>query len=238
MQQFFKTYYAPNNAALAVVGDFDPTDARKLIEKYFANIPSVPKVTQPDLKEPRQEKEKRATKADALATRPALAFSYHAPPRDTPEYYAMGVLDEILVQGKDSRLYQALVQKNGFTGNVNGAINELGNMFDIKGPVLFTVSLFHDKDKSADQIMKVVDEEIEKLRYGNVTRVVLQTRRRYWEAEGLNFPGHFLIRVAIDGARHVIDPFNDGVVRNAVDLRELTKKVLGPTARPSPFLRA
>ena len=95
------------------------------------------------------------------------------PPRDTPEYYAMGVLDEILVEGKDSRLYQALVQKHGFTGDVSGAINELGNMFDIKGPVLFTVSLFHDKDKSAGEIMKVVDEEIEKLRAAPVDRETL-----------------------------------------------------------------
>ena len=55
-----------------------------------------------------------------------------------------------------------------------------------------------------------------------------------WGAEGLNFPGHFLIRVAIDGARHVVDPFNDGVVRDAADLRELTRKVLGANAQPNP----
>src|SRR5262249_31838677 len=45
---------------------------------------------------------------------------------------------------------------------------------------------------------------------------------------------HFLIRVAIDGARHVIDPFNDGVVREASDLRELLRRVLGPDAELSP----
>jgi regulator of sirC expression with transglutaminase-like and TPR domain len=59
-------------------------------------------------------------------------------------------------------------------------------------------------------------------------------RDQGWDAEGLNFPGHFLIRVAIDGARHVIDPFNDGLVRDAADLRELTRKVLGPNAQPNP----
>src|SRR5689334_8627493 len=58
VQQFFKTYYAPNNAALAVVGDFDPADARKMIEKYFSAIPSVKAAPEPDLTEPRQEKEK------------------------------------------------------------------------------------------------------------------------------------------------------------------------------------
>jgi regulator of sirC expression with transglutaminase-like and TPR domain len=59
-------------------------------------------------------------------------------------------------------------------------------------------------------------------------------RQQGWEAEGLGFPGHFLIRVAIDGARHVIDPFNDGVVRDAADLRELLRKVLGPEAELTP----
>jgi regulator of sirC expression with transglutaminase-like and TPR domain len=55
-----------------------------------------------------------------------------------------------------------------------------------------------------------------------------------WDAEGLAFPGHFLIRVAIDGARHVIDPFNDGIVREASDLRELLRKILGPEAELTP----
>ncbi len=181
VQNFFKTYYAPNNAAIAVTGDLDSKQTLAWIKKYFGEIPAQKLPPPPDISEPRQEKEKRATKPDPLATRPALAFSYHMPPRDTPEYYAMGVLEEILVEGNDSLLYQALVQKNGFTGAVNGGINELGNMFDIKGPVLFTVSLFHDKDKSADQILKVVDEEIEKVRSAPVdnetlARAMVKTR--------------------------------------------------------------
>lgn len=63
-------------------------------------------------------------------------------------------------------------------------------------------------------------------------------RRQGWEAEGLGFPGHFLIRVEIaphdkGGVRHVVDPFNDGAVRDAADLRELLRKVLGPDAELS-----
>jgi regulator of sirC expression with transglutaminase-like and TPR domain len=59
-------------------------------------------------------------------------------------------------------------------------------------------------------------------------------RAQGWEAEGLAFPGHFLIRVGIDGARHVIDPFHDGAVREASELRELLRKVLGPEAELTP----
>jgi regulator of sirC expression with transglutaminase-like and TPR domain len=62
-------------------------------------------------------------------------------------------------------------------------------------------------------------------------------RAQGWEAEGLAFPGHFLIRIGIDGGRHVVDPFHDGVVRDAADLRELLRQVLGPDAelRPAHF---
>jgi len=165
VKSFFGTYYAPNNAALVVVGDFDPKQTDAWIEKYFAGIPASKLPAKPDISEPRQEKEKRAAKPDALATRPALAIGYHAPARNTPEYYAMGLLDQILVQGKDSRLYQALVQKAGLTGDVQGGINSgLGNMYNIDGPTLWDASLYYDKDKSADQILKVFDEEIQKVR--------------------------------------------------------------------------
>jgi predicted Zn-dependent peptidase len=77
----------------------------------------------------------------------------------------MGVLDEILVQGKDSRLYQALVQRAGLTGDVQGGINSgLGDMFNVNGPTLWDASLFHDKDKSVDEILKVFDGEIDRVR--------------------------------------------------------------------------
>ena len=178
VKKFFTTYYAPNNAALVVVGDFDAAQTKAWIDKYFANLPATPRPAAPDIAEPRQEKEKRASKPDALATRPALAIGYHTPAQNTPEYYAMGLLSQILLQGKDSRLYQALVQRNGLTGDVSGGINEdLGNMFNINGPTLFTLSLFHDQDKSADTILKVIDEEIERVRREPVDAATLDLAR-------------------------------------------------------------
>src|SRR5207245_4987417 len=131
---------------------FDPAQTNAWIDQSFAAIPASNLPPKPDISEPRQAKEKRATKPDPLATRPAIAIGYHAPKGNQPEFFAMGILDEILVQGKDSRLYQALVQKSGLTGEVNGGINSgLGDMYNINGPTLWDVSLFYDKDKSADQ---------------------------------------------------------------------------------------
>lgn len=59
-------------------------------------------------------------------------------------------------------------------------------------------------------------------------------RAQGWHAEGLAFPGHFLIRIGIDGARHVVDPFHEGAVREAADLRKLLRQVLGPDAELAP----
>ncbi len=171
---FFKTFYAPNNAVLVVVGDFDPAETKAWIQKYFAPIPAAKLPPKPDISEPRQDKEKRASKPDALATRPAIAIGYHAPKRNTSEYFAMGILDQVLVQGKDSRLYQALVQKNGLTGDVQGGINSgLGDMYNINGPTLWDVSLFYDKDKSSEQILAVFDAEIENVRTKPVDQATL-----------------------------------------------------------------
>ena len=119
---FFKTYYAPNNAALAIVGDFDPAEAKAFGGEIFCGTfrsPKLPPV--PDLTEPQPGERDKAGAKDPLANRPALAFAYHMPARNTPEYYAMGLLDQMLVQGDDSLLYQELVKKRGLTANVNPA---------------------------------------------------------------------------------------------------------------------
>ncbi len=164
VQAFFKTYYAPNNAALAVVGDFDPAEAKAMIAKYFAAIPPAKLPPPPDLTEPRQEREKTASRKDPLANRPALAFAYHMPPRNSPEYFAMGLLDQMLVQGDDSLLYQELVKKRGLTGGVSGAINELGNMFDYDGPMLWTASLISRlRPSSPSRSCRAIDGVIEGL---------------------------------------------------------------------------
>jgi predicted Zn-dependent peptidase len=165
VQSFFRTYYAPNNAVLVVVGDFEEKDARAWIEKYFGPIPAVDQPAKPDLSEPRQEERKRFSKEDPLASRPALAFAYHMPDRNTPEYYAMGLIDRILLQGDDALLREAIVQQRGWAGEVSGGINQdLGNMFDYAGPMLWSGSLIHDGAVSPDAIVAVIDSVIETLR--------------------------------------------------------------------------
>ena len=157
---FFKTYYSPTNAVVVVVGDFDTNEAKKWITQYFAAIPAVVLPEKPDISEPRQEKEKRFVKEDKFANKPAIAIAYKMPEKHTPEFYAMGLIDQILVQGDDSKLYQALVQDKGYTSGVGGGINYLGNMFDYNGPMQWMSNLIYDSTVKADDIIKEYDKAI------------------------------------------------------------------------------
>lgn len=190
-RNFFKTYYAPNNAAIAIVGDFDPPQALAWVKQYFGPIAAQPQPPRPDISEPRQTEEKRKTKVDEKAPRPALAIGYHAPPQDTPEYYAMAMIDQILASGNDSWLYQDLVQTRGLTGEVDSAMNALGNMFNIHGPNLYMAWLFHDKDKPADQILAAFDAQVARLQSEHLDAATMERARLkmrsslYDELEGL-----------------------------------------------------
>ena len=234
VKQFFKSYYTPNNAVVVVSGDIDNAQTLQWIRQYFGGIPSSPKQPQPDISEPRQDKEKRSSKVDPLATRPALAIGYHAPLRNTPEYYAMGLIDQILLQGQDSRLYDSLVRKRGLTGSVSGGTNEdLGNMFDIKGPALWTLSLIHDANKSADEIIKAVDEEVTRIQDVPVTKeeldlaLVKQRSRMYAEYE--SFVGFGRANLLAAFALFDDDPAR--INRLEDEFRKVTPELIQKTAK-------
>lgn len=142
----------------------DVAETKAMIEKYFADIPAAETAKLPDLTELRQEEEKRFNKFDPLAPKPAFAFAYKMPPRNTPEYFAMGIIDQLLVQGSDSMLYQELVKNRQITGDVSGGINYLlGNMFNYNGPMLWMSSFTHDEDKSEQDVIQAIDSVIAQL---------------------------------------------------------------------------
>ena len=174
VQAFFGRYYAPNNAVVVVVGDFEQQQALAWIERYFGDIPAVELAAKPDIGEPRQEKKRSGSRVDPKANRPALAVAFHMPERNTPEYFAMGLLDQILLQGNDSLLYRSLVQNHGMTGEVTGGINPgLGNMFNYKGPMLWQASLFHDRETGSVAILAEIESVLAGLREAPVDQAVL-----------------------------------------------------------------
>jgi predicted Zn-dependent peptidase len=171
---FFDKYYSPQNAVLVVTGDFEEPSAKTWVEKYFAGLPSKKAEAFPDLTEPRQTAEKTVTRTDKLASKPAVGFGYQMPKRGTPEYYAMGLLDQILLQGEDSMLFQELVKNKNYTSGLSGGINGyLGNMFNYNGPMLFSVDMIHDDKFNAQEILSSADAVIAQVQDKPVDQAVI-----------------------------------------------------------------
>lgn len=170
VQAFFDVYYAPNNAVLVVAGAIDRDETLQWIEREFSDIPARSPPPPVDVSEPRQEEEKSGVIFDRLAPQPALGFGYHMPERGSPEYYAMAVLDQILVQGNDSLLNQRLINEEGYASGVFGGINLLGNMYNYNGPMLWSAGMIHDDRFSHEEIMASIDDVIEDLRTNPVSQ--------------------------------------------------------------------
>lgn len=186
---FFNNYYSPDNAVLVVAGDFERAQATAWIERYFGNIERRAVPSLPDISEPAQTAERRASRKDPLAPRPALAVAYHMPERWTPEYFAFGLIDELLVQGEDSALHGRLVRERGYTDSVTGGINLIGTMFDYEGPMLWTAALIHDPDHGADQILADFDVIIARLQNEPVSaeelaRALTKFRSSFYDVVG------------------------------------------------------
>jgi predicted Zn-dependent peptidase len=191
-EAFYETYYAPNNAVIVVVGDVEPGTVFAMVEKHFGEFPAREQPSPPDLSEPRQEAEKRSVFHDPLAPQPALAFAYHIPERGTPEYYAMGMIDLILLRGQDSLLHQRLVREKGYVGFVGGGINLQGNMFDYDGHMIWTGYTIFDASRDPEQLLAEIDDVVEGLRTTPVDRetldrALLKFRSGFYDTLGSGF---------------------------------------------------
>jgi zinc protease len=178
VRAFFNTYYAPNNAVLIVVGDTTAAEVRPLAEKHFGGIPRGMPVPPADVSEPPQTAEKRATRDDKLARTPALAMAWHLPPRLSKDFFALAVLDPLIVGDQSARLHQKLVRETRQATAVAGAFNLLGNNWDMKGPMLFTVRVDYRPDTTADKVIATVDEVLAEIRSQGITATELASAKR------------------------------------------------------------
>jgi zinc protease len=169
VRSFFKTYYAPNNAVLTIVGDVDVNEVKKMVEKHFASIPSQPMPARADLTEPPQTKEKRISQTDKLANLPALATGYHLPSQNSPDFPAMALLVQILQSGESSRWYQRLVKEKELTLNLTGGLNYFGNEFDYTGPMIMTTRTTYKPGHTADEVIREMDAVIADITAKGVT---------------------------------------------------------------------
>jgi predicted Zn-dependent peptidase len=169
VRKFFKTYYAPNNAVLTIVGDVNVDEVKKMVEKHFANIASQPQPSRPDLTEPPQTKERRVGQKDKLANLPAIAIGHHIPAQNSPDFPAMALLVQILQGDESSRWYQRLVKEKELTHDLTGGLNYFCNEFDYSGPMIMTTRTTYKPGHTADEVLREMDAVVADLIAKGVT---------------------------------------------------------------------
>jgi predicted Zn-dependent peptidase len=171
VSEFFRIYYAPNNAVLTMVGDFKTNDVLKKIRQYFEDIPRQQAPPAPDMSEPPQTAERRKTIEDGLAQLTRLDIAYKIPPGNTDDWYALSVAGRILGSGQSSRLYQLLVREKEVAQGVSAGPAER------RGPALFTISVTLRPGNKPEDVEKLIYQEIEKLAKTPVTWEELEKTR-------------------------------------------------------------
>ena len=168
---FFKTYYAPNNAVVAIVGDVDTKTVLAKVEKYFGPIAKQPPPPKVDMTEPAQTAERRLTLEDGLARLPRLDMAYKIPDSSAPDTDALTVLGTILSGGRSSRFYENIVRQKQLATQVNAFAQET------RGPGLFNVIATAALGKPLTEIETAIDAEIERVKSGPIEDWELEKAR-------------------------------------------------------------
>lgn len=173
---FFKTYYAPNNAVLVLVGDFKTTDALARIRKYFEEIPRQAEAPVVDMTEPEQTAERRTSVDDQLARLPRVSIGFKAAAGNTADFYALQVLANAMAGGggggggggrggfggggggNSSRLYQKLVKEKEVVTGINAGMSEK------RGPGAFRLTATLRPGVKTADVEAAIYEEVERLK--------------------------------------------------------------------------
>ena len=171
VQKFFRTYYVPNNAVLLMLGDLNPQEALKLAEKYFGTIPAGAAPAFADPTEPLQKEERRGHVEEKFGTLPAMAIGYVLPQRRTPDWYAMGLLDNALHGGRAGRIYRELVLEKQIAVEADGGIDDL---FGYNGPSQMTTRILHKPEYTAEQTLAAFDHVLREVQEKGVSEDELE----------------------------------------------------------------
>jgi len=176
-KNFYDEFYVPNNAVLTIAGDIDKDEARQLVGKYFADIPpNEGEIYRPEVVEPPQQQEIRDTVYDNIRI-PAIIQAYHTPALGSDDYYAVDMLASLLSDGQSSRLYRTLVDEKQLAMQV--MLMPLG----LEDPGLALTFALPNVGVDPQQVEKVMNQEIEKVRNERISERELEKVKNQYESQ-------------------------------------------------------
>ncbi|MET0405555.1 MAG: pitrilysin family protein [Cystobacter sp.] len=188
VKAFFRKWYTPANATLAVVGDFDPAQARALIEKYFATLPATPRPPRVEVAAVKHTQEQVLRHDERIGTLPLVVMGWLTPPYLSAGDAVADVLGTVLGTGKSSRLYKRLVVDKGLAQSVSASQQSLG------AQSVFTVEAVARPGVTTDALLKEVDAVLEEMRRVGPTPAEINQARTRFETQtvaGLQSVGGF-----------------------------------------------
>lgn len=232
VQDFFHTYYAPNNATLVVSGDFQPAEARQLIQTYFGTIPRVTDPAPVTCEQNFNTGLLRRTVIDAKANLPAVLLLYRIPEYKSADTPALELLSTILGSGESSRLNRTVVRE----AKAAVATQVIAGLGPRRGPNVFAALGVNNQGVSPDSMERLLVRQIDEVVANGVTDAELTKAKNSYRSERI---GQLQTSMGRAEAIHTADLFlGDPKLVNADLQRHLDVTVQDIKRVAATYLRA
>ncbi len=180
-QDFYHTYYVPNNACLVVAGDFETADAKKAVNDYFGSIPRGADIVRNYTAETPQTSERYTEVDEKITPLPAVAYAWRTVPEGDKDQYALDLLTNVLAQGNSSRLVKRLQEKDQLVVNISPIVLSLekDGVFGMLATAKAGIEISKVRAAMDDEISKIQkdgisDEEFQKVRNQTTKDIIEQ----------------------------------------------------------------
>lgn len=232
-EDFYKTFYAPNNATLSIAGDIDIDETKEWIEKYFGDIPRGTKeIPRPDLEFSVMEKEIVDTVYDNIQL-PAIFIGYRMPPQGSEDAYALEMVNTLLSGGQSSRFYKSLVDEQQL------GLQVFAFPYSLEDGGLFITLGIANMGVELSELKEGIDEQIEKVRNASISDREFQKVQNQAESDFIN-SNATMAGIAESLANYHVYFDNTNLINTEIekyrnvtkeDMQRVAKKYLTPSNR-------
>ncbi|MBG1268674.1 M16 family metallopeptidase [Nostoc sp. WHI] len=233
VQKFFDTHYVPSNIAIAIVGDVNPVEVKKLAQTYFGRYQAKTKAVEQIPVEPLQQQTREVTLQ--LPSQPWYLEGYHRPAMTHPDNAAYQIIGSLLSDGRTSRLYKSLVEKQRLALNAQGYSGFPGDKY----PNLIFFYALTAPGHTVDELAVALRQEIDKLKTEPVTATELQRVKTQARASLLRILASNMgmaeqlleYEVKTGSWRNLFKQLDDIAAVTTVDIQRVAKKTFTPENR-------